>query len=143
MTLPATTIALPRTEQKAKTSWKVWLGRVLSAQPILALLASAGLKLTHEAKMVEHMGALGFSPSKVTIVGLLALSCAVLSTIPTTAVLGMALTTAYFGGAVATHLHADEPVFVPIMLGTLGWLGLYLRYRRLHGLLPLKREQAF
>jgi hypothetical protein len=48
---------------------------------------------------------------------------------------------AYLGGAVATHLHAgDGMFFVPVLVGVVGWLGLYLRDRKLRALVPTVHE---
>jgi hypothetical protein len=128
--------------QPAKTKWRRWVSRVISAQPILALLASATLKLTHQPMMVARLSGLGYPESTVTVIGLLALGCAVVYAIPATSVLGAALMTAYFGGAVATHLRVSEPVGIPIVLGVLAWLGLYLRNGNLRPLLPLRATQS-
>jgi hypothetical protein len=47
----------------------------------------------------------------------------------------------YLGGAVATHLHADDGMFfVPVLVGVVGWLGLYLRDSRLRALVPIVEE---
>ena len=70
------------------------------------------------------------------------MSVLVLYAIPATSVLGAALMTAYFGGAVATHLRVSEPVAIPIVLASLAWLGLYLRNGNLRHLLPLRPTQA-
>jgi len=61
--------------------------------------------------------------------------------IPTTSVLGAILLTGYLGGAVASHVRVGEgllPVFFPVMVGVLVWLGLYLRDVRLRSLIPLR-----
>ena len=38
----------------------------------------------------------------------------------------------------ATHVRAGEPFAVPVALGVIAWLGLYLRDRRLRALTPLR-----
>jgi hypothetical protein len=45
------------------------------------------------------------------------------------------------GGAVPSHVRVGEgllPVFFPVMVGVLVWLGLYLRDARLRSLIPLR-----
>ena len=60
---------------------------------------------------------------------------------PKTRYLGGLLMLAYLGGAVATHLHAgDGMFFVPVLVGVVGWLGLYLRDRKLRALVPTVDE---
>lgn len=62
---------------------------------------------------------------------------------PRTAFLGAILLTAYLGGAVATHLRIDSPLFSHILfgvcLGLFVWGGLYLRSPQLRALLPFTR----
>lgn len=48
---------------------------------------------------------------------------------------------AYLGGAVATHVHTnDGKFFVPVIIGFVAWLGLYLRDRKLRALVPLTAD---
>ena len=75
--------------------------------------------------------------------GVILLTCVVAYVVPQTAVLGALLLTAYLGGAVATHVRVDSPLFSHILFPTyvaaLVWGGLLLRDRRLRVLLPLQR----
>jgi hypothetical protein len=67
----------------------------------------------------------------------------VLYLVPKTRYLGGLLMLAYLGGAVATHVHADDgKFFVPVVIGVVAWLGLYLRDRKLRVLVPLVAESA-
>jgi hypothetical protein len=49
------------------------------------------------------------------------------------------LVTGYLGGATATHVRIGDPFIIPIALGVLVWLGLFLRDQRLRALIPLRR----
>jgi hypothetical protein len=110
---------------------KVWAGRVLSAIPVLMLLLSASMKLSHAPSFVAAWTErLGWSESALTTIGLLELAVAVLYVIPRTAFFGAVLVTAYLGGAVATDARVGNAVVVPIVLGVFAWLGLYLRDAR-------------
>jgi hypothetical protein len=57
--------------------------------------------------------------------------------------LGAILWTAVFGGAIATHIRVDSPLFSHVLfgvyLGLLVWGGLYLRNPRVRELLPVAR----
>lgn len=117
----------------------LWTGRVISALPILILLASAVMKLAKPDFVMEEFHRFGYSDSVVTILGIVEIACAVVYTIPRTAVLGAILITGYLGGAVATHVRVGDPFIGPIVLGVLVWLGLVLRDRRLRDLLPLRK----
>jgi hypothetical protein len=124
----------------AGTRWNVWAGRVLSALPVLAMVASAAMKLARPPQVVEAFTVqYGYPANTLAAIAVVELACALLYVIPRTAVLGAMLVTAYLGGAVATHVRAAEPFVIPVLLGVAAWAGLYLRDRRLHPLLPLRR----
>ena len=72
--------------------------------------------------------------------GILEVACTVIYLIPRTAVLGAILLTGYLGGATATHVRIGEPWFMPVLLGVVVWLGIYLRDPRLRALIPLRRS---
>jgi DoxX-like family len=120
---------------------RVWIGRALSAIPLAAMLFSAAGKLTGDPQMADVMvGVLGFSRETLVVIALLELACAVLYSIPQTAVLGAVLMTGYFGGAIAAHVRVADNMNSagPLVLGILAWAGLYLREPRLRALLPLR-----
>ncbi len=118
--------------------WQRWLGRVLSALPMLALAVSASLKLSHAPQFVATWtDKLGWRESDLTTIGLLELACLAIYAVPRTAFVGAILLSAYLGGAVATHMRVGEPFVVPVILGVLIWAGLVLRDERLRApLLP-------
>jgi hypothetical protein len=120
----------------------LWTGRVLSALPVVALLLSASMKLSHAPQFVEMWtGKLGFSEGSLTGVGLLEIACVLLYAIPRTSVLGAVMLTGYLGGAIATHVRIGDPgLTTPLMLGVLAWAGLFLRDERVRALMPLRRE---
>ena len=128
--------------QTAPSSKKaVWAGRIVSALPALFLLMDVVMKLFKTAPVVEETARLGY-PDVMFGLGLVLLACTVLYVIPTTSVLGAILLTGYLGGAVASHVRVGGglfPVFFPVMVGVLLWLGLYLRDVRLRSLVPLRR----
>jgi hypothetical protein len=120
--------------------WQLWLGRVLSALPALAFVASASMKLRHDPKMVESFtGHFGFQEGMIVPLAVLELTCLALYLVPQTSVLGAVLLTGYLGGAIVTHLRVGEPPVLQVLLGVLVWAGLYLRDTRVRALLPLRR----
>jgi hypothetical protein len=121
--------------------WMFWTGWVLSALPVLAMVASASMKLMHAPQFVEQwVGKLGYQEGALTGIGLLELACVVVYAIPRTAVLGAVLLTGYLGGAIATHVRIGDPgLAAPLVLGVLAWGGLYLRDERIRALMPLRR----
>jgi hypothetical protein len=86
---------------------------------------------------------LGYSPDIVFELGVLLLACVVIYLTPRTSLLGAVLLTGYLGGAVATHVRVENPLFshvlFPVYLATLLWGGLALRDARLRALV-LRRE---
>ena len=84
-------------------------------------------------------GKYGFPRHLFSVIGVLELTCAALYAIPATSVIGAVLVSAYFGGAVVTHVRVGEAFAVPVLLGVLAWAGLYLRDARFRALVPLRR----
>jgi len=117
---------------------KLWAGRILTAIPVLMLLASAGMKLARPPQVLEGMGKFGYPESAILGIALAELACAILYAIPRTAVLGAILVTGYLGGATATHVRVSDAFVAPVLLGVMAWAGLYLRDERLRRLLPLR-----
>jgi hypothetical protein len=115
-----------------------WAGYVVSAAPVLMLIMSAVSKFTKPADVVKGFSDLGWPLILAVPLGILELVCVVLYVIPQTAVLGAILITGYLGGAIATHVRLQEPFLIPVGLGILVWLGLYLRDARLRALIPLR-----
>ncbi len=81
---------------------------------------------------------LGYPESLGLAIGVLLLACTALYAIPRTSVLGAILLTGYLGGATASHIRVGDPLYVPILVGVLVWVGLYLREDRLRALIPLR-----
>lgn len=119
----------------------VWVGRIVSALVVLALLADAAVDLFSPAMIQAEMAATGFPDAQASALGIIILVCAVLYAIPQTAVLGAILTTGFLGGAICTHFRLGEmgspPQLICLVLGILTWAGLYLRDPRVRSLLPL------
>jgi hypothetical protein len=119
----------------------LWTGRVISTLPVLMLTMSGVMKLMGPPEVVDGFRNYGFDASILVPLGVVELACTLLYVIPRTAVLGAILVTGYLGGAIATHVRAGEPpaqYVVPVVLGVLVWLGLYLRDARLRDLVPVR-----
>jgi len=122
---------------------QLWGGRVASALPVLGLVMSASMKLTHNPGMVPmFVGKFGYPEGLLSPIGATELLCALLYAVPRTSVLGAVLLTGYLGGAVATHVRVGDNFAAPLVLGILVWAGLFLRDARLRALLPLTRPDA-
>ena len=117
---------------------RVWAGRVISALPAVFLLSS-GINMSMKASFVmEGFAHLGY-PERVALgIGIVEFICAALYVIPRTSVLGAVLLTGYLGGATASHVRIGESFIAPLIVGTLVWIGMFLREDRLRAFLPWK-----
>ncbi|MBP9109264.1 MAG: DoxX family protein [Pyrinomonadaceae bacterium] len=115
------------------------IGHVLSVLSILFLLFSASGKFFKPERMEVNVTPLGWRMDQMTTLGIVELACIVFYAIPQTSVFGAILLTAYLGGATATHARIDQPFIIPIILGGVMWLGLYLREPRLWPLTPIRK----
>ncbi|WP_010187893.1 DoxX family protein [Sphingomonas sp. PAMC 26605] len=131
-------IAPPRPSATAGSRF----GLALSALLVVLLVADGMVDLVATELVRPQMEATGFPPSLAIPIGCIILVCAVLYAIPSTAVLGAILVTAFAGGAICTHLRMQEvgspPEWISVFLGVLAWGGLYLRDDRVRALLPLR-----
>jgi DoxX-like family len=116
----------------------VWTGRIISALLVLLLLFSGCMKVFFLAQVAPEFTRLGYPESLILGIGIVEIACAIIYTIPRTAVLGAILVTGYLGGATATHVRIGDPFIMPILIGVLVWVGLFLREDRLRALLPLR-----
>ena len=108
-----------------------WVGRGLTALPLLFLTFDTAIKVLVLPVAVDATGRLGYAPGTVFAIGAIEAICLVCYLVPRTALLGAVLLTAYFGGAIATHVRAGSPLFThtlfPVYLAVLLWAGLWLR----------------
>ena len=116
-----------------------WTGRILSGIAVLFLTFDTVIKLVASKQAVEGTVQLGWPAHHLPTLGLIEIVCLVLYLIPRTAPLGALLWTGYLGGAIATHLRLDNPLFTHILFPTyvaaLIWGGLYLRDVRVRNVL--------
>jgi hypothetical protein len=122
-----------------------WLGRILSGLVILFLLFDGVIKLVPWPMVTETMDRMGYGSSEsfARSLGIIAIVCTVLYSIPPTSILGAILVTGYLGGAIASHVRIGSPLFTHTLfglyLGLMLWGGLWLRDRSVHSLLPFRR----
>ena len=138
-----TTLPLSLSSRSALDGWTpsraaLWTGRVLSAIAVLFLTFDAAIKLLAVPEAVSGTTQLGWQPHHLPILGAIQVVCLVVYLIPRTAPVGAILWTGYLGGAIATHLRLDNPLFTHVLFPTyvaaLLWGGLYLRDWRVRAL---------
>lgn len=129
------------TTTKSKT--QLWIERVMSGIVILFMLMDSIMKFIQPAEVVTGTTELGFELHHIFTLGILGLISVLLYAYPRTSLLGAILLTAYWGGAVATHLRLDNPLFshllFPVYLGILAWGVLWLRDQNIRNFLPFRR----
>jgi hypothetical protein len=120
--------------------WQRVTGWVLSGLMAVVFLPSAFFKIAQPEGFIEEWSKT-YPASTAVPIGVIELAVFVLYLVPKTRYLGGLLLLAYLGGAVATHVHAnDGKFFVPVVIGVIAWLGLYLRDRRLRALVPFASD---
>jgi len=126
---------------KGKTPARIGWG--LSILTILFMLFDAGGKLALESHVVDATTKIGYPVGVIRPMGVIALLCTALYAVPRTAILGAVLLTAFYGGAVASKIRIEDPLFSSILFGVyfgfIAWGGLYLRDERLRALFPFRR----
>jgi hypothetical protein len=95
-------------------------------------------KLLMLAPVVEGTTQLGYPAGVIVPLGIVQLACLILYLVPATSVVGAVLLTGYLGGAIATHVRIESPLFThilfPVYLAVLLWGGLFLVDRRVRQL---------
>jgi hypothetical protein len=131
------------------TKGQLIAGRVLSGLVILFLLFDAGLKLASPETAIKYSPpGLGWPLDVPTmyLLGTLLLVPTILHIWRPTAILGAILITGYLGGAIATHVRINSPLFshslFGVYLGVMLWGGLWLRDPRVRALIPLSKGAA-
>ena len=130
--------SLLRSAAPRSSASRVW-GRVLSGIAIAFLTFDVAIKFVTSKEALDATAQLGWQAHHLPIIGTLGLVCLILYVIPRTAPIGAVLWTGYLGGAIATHLRVDNPLFshilFPIYVAAFIWGGLYLRDARVRALM--------
>ena len=129
----------PSVETTPTSRKQLWAGRVISALPVLMLLLSGVMKLLKPVPVVEGFAHYGYPESQIVFLGILEIACTLVYVIPQTSYLGAILMTPYLGGATASNVRVGDPSYLAmVILGILGWGGLFFRDARLRALLPFR-----
>jgi hypothetical protein len=122
-----------------------WTGGVLSGLVILFMLFDGAIKLVPWPIVTETMDKMGYGSSETLArsLGIITIVCTLLYSVPPTSILGAILLTGYLGGAMASHVRIDSPLFSHTLfgfyLGLMVWGGLWLRDPQLRRLIPFSR----
>ena len=132
------------TQGSARPKWMQWAGWGMTGFMIAFLLFDSVSKLVLEHHVVEATTNIGYPLDVIRPLGVICLVCTILYAIPRTSIIGAILLTGYLGGAIASKVRIEDPLFSSILFGlyfgVLVWGGLYLRDERLRALIPLRRD---
>jgi DoxX-like family len=121
----------------------LWAGWGMSGVTVVFMLFDGISKLALERHVVEATTKIGYPEGVIRPLGMVILTCTILYAIPRTAIFGAILLTGFLGGAVASKVRLEDPLFGSILFGVyvgiLAWGGLYLRDDRIRALLPWRR----
>lgn len=119
------------TRSSTRVSRAAWTGRVVGGLAVLFLTMDAAMKLFVIPETVEVTTQLGYPAATIVPFGVLEVILLALYLIPRTSLLGAVLWTGYLGGAVATHVRVENPLFshilFPIYVAIFLWASLCLR----------------
>lgn len=122
---------------------KLWSARIMGGLVIAFMLMDSVFKLIPNDMVTAGSVELGFQAHHIPIMGVLGLTSILLFAVPRTQVLGAILLTGYWGGAIATHVRLDNPLFshilFPVYLAVLAWGSLWLKNDALRKLLVGKK----
>ena len=110
---------------------KLWTARIMGGLVIAFMLMDSIFKLIPNDMVTAGTVELGYQAHHIPLMGVLGFTSILLFAIPRTQILGAILLTGYFGGAIATHVRLDNPLFshilFPVYLGVLAWGSVWLR----------------
>src|SRR5947209_1924711 len=141
MDLTATQSSVASKGQFSKGQFRT--GWIISGLIAAFMLFDVVGKFAKPRQVVEAFLRIGWPIELSVPIGAILLTCTVLFLIPRTSVLGAILLTGYLGGAVATNLRQENPLFsytlFPVYFGVLIWVALRLRVPRLGSVFPVLR----
>src|SRR5690554_7967106 len=116
-----------------------WVMSVIFA--LFILIASAAPKYFGAQVAVDSMVTLGWSSQYLLLIGTIEVVGIILFLYPRTALTGAILLTGLFGGAIASKLRVDSPMFshtlFGVYLGIFMYVSLWLRNPSIRNFLPL------
>lgn len=128
----------PDNQSVTNPKWMSIAGWVLTILPTLLLFMSASMKILKPGYAPEGAPDLGWEPGLMFNIAIVEIACTLLYLFPRTAVLGAILLTGYLGGATATHVRIHDNFVMPVVIGIVVWLALYLRDSRVRALAPIR-----
>lgn len=122
---------------RVRTGWVI--GGLITA----FMVFDAAGKFAKPVPVVDAFARTGWPIGLAPALGAILLTSTAIYLVPRTSLLGAILLTGYLGGAVATNLRVENPLFsntlFPVYFGVLVWVGLWLREPRIRSVFPWLR----
>ncbi len=119
---------------------RLWISYILQGIVVTMFLMGAVMNILQTEEAVAGATALGYPESAVLILGIALLLSTLLYAFPKTSGFGAVLLTGWLGGAVASHVIHQDPLFntlFPVLFGIVIWLALWLRQEKVRQLFAL------
>lgn len=119
-----------------------WTSYVLQCFIVLFLLIGAFNNILKTEIAITNSHIFGYAETTLVPLGLFLLLGILFYVIPCTSIFGLIILTAWYGGAVATHIiHGDDFVtlLTPIVFGLVTWFALGLRDGKIQSIILLKK----
>lgn len=129
-------------ETKNTSKTRLIVSEVMRWLVILFMLFDAIIKFVKPGPVIQTtIHELGYKEHHILVHGFTALVPTILFIAPRTSVLGALLLTAQLGGAIASHLRVDNPLFshtlFPVYVGIIMWGSLWLKNESLRSIVPI------
>ncbi|MBA2610756.1 MAG: DoxX family protein [Bacteroidetes bacterium] len=115
------------------------IGWVLTGMLGLAFIGSGLMKVMGSEEAMKGAATFGISEIAIKLLGVVEILAFVLFIIPRTGIVGTLLMVAYMGGAIATHLQHQMPIFAPIIIECLIWITAAIRFQELTKMLMSRK----
>ena len=123
---------------------RLWSGRIIAGLVTLFMAFDAAMKFVKPAPVIQAFARTGWPTELSVPLGAILLTCTIVFLIPRTSILGAVLLTGYLGGAVATNMRLENPLFsntlFPVYFGILIWTSIVLRNPGLAEWFPLIKK---
>jgi hypothetical protein len=121
---------------------RLWTSYILQGIVASFLFIGAVNNIVKTEEALLNSKALGYAESSLLPLAIVLLTGVVCYLVPRTCILGAVLLTAWFGGAVATHIiHGDAPLILvlPVLFAVLVWVAIGLRDQKVRAVIPFKQ----
>lgn len=121
---------------------RFWASYIIQGIVVVMFLMGAVTNLMRTEMAVTGAVEMGYPESSVPYLGIVLLISTMFYIFPKTNIIGAALLTAWLGGAVATHIIQQDPIFnffLPVLFGIFVWLAIWLRDKKVEELFPLRK----